>query len=1301
MTDYSSVSIPPPTNWQDFERHCRVLFAFIFNDPTTSLHGRPGQLQDGVDIFGRINSDNNRWFGVQCKGKERNYKGAVTETELRREVEKAHNFSPGLSEFILATTAPNDAKIQKIARKITQENTESGRPMVVHVWGWDELKNRISLYPEAIQAFHPNLTPFTGEISSGIADLKIKDENRDRKIDQVLKIVSNPNYAVRNTSDTATKASETIDIYLHGEIDNYRDLIRDGRSRTALNLLEKLKERCWKDASSRVQFRIVTNIGAAKLQLGDEKGAADDFLAAIEYDPTDKIGMANTVLAHLIKSNMAEAVKEGQAALRQDPMNADAASYLIQAHLNDDSITDPLILVPKELHDTPAVRMGVILFFRRRRQPEWRKAAREAFSLFPDVDELKRVAAEADLDEIMESRWILLGQCPPVGFGLDELHNPAIILESLWNKHKTIEGSLIDTSLPRNLTVAYRALGDHKSAGKILDEVLEKAPDDIGLVRERAAIHLVLDEEEKALKLLQEKSEKDPETAVMIAQQLMKIDSEAAREVLSNVDKSNVDEEHRLSASFIKIESYFKENKLDIVMDHANALAKAYPGKIEVLVFLAHCQNKCGDAAAEQTLTQAMELLDEASSFYDRFIIARELDRQQRDDEVVDVLDGLVDLTRDTPALRLLLPAMINSGRRRQVHDAIKKLPQDVAKKPFYLRIQSAVHMIRGDYVTAEKVMDHYLQMCPEDLSMRLKWIDVRMRRGNGTDVRAFLEGNVERLDGKPLDRIYLARWLNHFGFEERSLKLGYEVFLKNRKDPKIHLQYMGLLLFPSRAETINLEVAKVGVNVVFSIENERRECESYLIEPEEDLRTDDYAIPSDHLVARKALGLQVGDTFIIHEHKEPLEKWRIISIKHKWLDALHKSMERFERQFPMFKGFERIAIDQKATDSLQPVLARIKDRHDAIQAAFDQYEQNNLPLEFISHNFGGDLIEVWHGLQGAGRAFRVCIGTWMERNVALEAIERNECRGCVVDILTFHIIRRLGIEDAVSAICGPIGITESSVDVLRLRKEDIMSHIGNPFMTISWRDGQYFRDEITDEQLQHVLKMVDDDLDWIDQHCKILPAEGTRELPPQIRKLSGVFDRKSFDTILAADGSNRLLLCEDYAYRMIGAQEFRLESSWLQPVLMAAQKQNLLTTDRYVEATINMIDGGFRFISIDAVVLLKAASDKNDPDGRKFAKIAEMLGGSDADMVSHIRVAANFFTGIWREGDPSLQYQAQTGKILECLMRGQSKAFMTIIKKLRLLVSLRNKEFARYLSGWLKGHFSPSFNVKQSNTFK
>jgi len=1306
MADYSATTIPQPKDWQAFERHCRVLFECILEDSSTSLNGRTGQPQHGVDIWGRRVSSGGHYVGIQCKGKDSNYGKKITETELRKEVEKARHFNPSIREFFLVTTAPNDANIQEVARIITQGKETSDNPMDVTVWGWGELENLITQYSEAMRAFHPDLTPFTGKILGGIDDLKKEGDTRGQNIDKILEIVSMPGYMVQNASDTATKASESADSYLHGQIDDYRDLIKDGRAQTAFDLLEKLKQRCWDKASSRVRFRITTNIGAARLGLGDEKGAADYFLAALKFDSTNKIGMANATLAHLIKGNVPKAIKEARSALTQDPTNDNAASYLIQAHCDDDSIEDPFTLVSLELHDTPAIRVGVILFLRRRRRLEWRKAAREAFSLFPDVDELRRAAAEADLDEIMESRWVLMGQCLPAGFDVEILRTAAINLKSLWDKNKTIEGSLVDTSLPHNLAVAYRALGNNESAGKSLDEALAKSSDALDLIRERAAVHLVFDEDGKALELLQENAGKDPDAAVMIAEQLLKKDPKAARKVLDDIDKTGSEESERLTASFLKAESYFKEKNPEVGLEQANILAKKYPERIEALVFLALCQNRCEDPSSDETLTRAMELLDETSSFYDRFITAKELEKRQRYDDVVDVLDGWVDLTRDTPALRMLLPAMINSDRRQQLHNAVKNLPKDIAGIPFYLRVQAATHMIRGDYPAAEKIIDQYFKLSPPNLFMRLKWLDILSRRRAETDIKTFLEGNVEELEGDPLDRMYLARWLQRFGFEERSLKLGYEVLLNNQKSPEIHLQYMALVL--DGTEAINLEVSEIGPDVFFTMKNKQGKSDSYVIEPDERLRTNLSAIAPDHLMAEKAFGLRVGDTFVIDENKDPQEEWRIVSIKHKCLNVLHNSMESFERQFPECRGIEMITMAPKAssTDSLKPIITRLKNRHDLIKTALDQYEQNHFPLEFISHNFGGDIMEALDALRGAGRSFRVCMGSSAERKAAFEAIDNNGRSGCVVDVLTFHIIRRLAIEDAVSAICGPFGITESSVDVLRLRKEKIMSNIGKQSMNLFWRNGQCFREEITEKQIQDALQTVNNDLDWIDRHCEILPAEGIQEVPPDMRKISGVFGKDFLDSILAAEGSKRLLLCEDYAYRILGAQKFGLNSSWLQPVLMSAKKQNLLSMDKYAEAIFQMIDGGFRFISIDAQVLLAIGQNQNDPDGIKFVQVAEVLGGPDADMLSHIRVATNFFTEIWEKQGryPSLQCQAQTGKILECLVRNRSKELVTILKTLLLLVpskynlppltSLRYNGFYRYLDNWLKGHFLRLFNT-------
>ena len=55
MTTSVSQQIPPPKNWQDFESLCADLWTKIWKDPDTQMHGRQGQAQYGVDVYGRPN----------------------------------------------------------------------------------------------------------------------------------------------------------------------------------------------------------------------------------------------------------------------------------------------------------------------------------------------------------------------------------------------------------------------------------------------------------------------------------------------------------------------------------------------------------------------------------------------------------------------------------------------------------------------------------------------------------------------------------------------------------------------------------------------------------------------------------------------------------------------------------------------------------------------------------------------------------------------------------------------------------------------------------------------------------------------------------------------------------------------------------------------------------------------------------------------------------------------------------------------------------------------------------------------
>jgi hypothetical protein len=53
MVDHTSVTLLKPKNWQDFERHSRLLFEYALKDPQVQNNGVQGQRQNGVDIFGR------------------------------------------------------------------------------------------------------------------------------------------------------------------------------------------------------------------------------------------------------------------------------------------------------------------------------------------------------------------------------------------------------------------------------------------------------------------------------------------------------------------------------------------------------------------------------------------------------------------------------------------------------------------------------------------------------------------------------------------------------------------------------------------------------------------------------------------------------------------------------------------------------------------------------------------------------------------------------------------------------------------------------------------------------------------------------------------------------------------------------------------------------------------------------------------------------------------------------------------------------------------------------------------------
>lgn len=133
----ASLSLRRPNNWQDFETLCKKLWGEIWNCPEIKKNGRSGQTQHGVDVYG-IPFGEDKYYGIQCKGKDEYTNKQFCEDEIEKEINKAKSFQPPLKKLYFATTAVKDSGIEEFVRKQNIENIANGL-FEVHLFSWEDI----------------------------------------------------------------------------------------------------------------------------------------------------------------------------------------------------------------------------------------------------------------------------------------------------------------------------------------------------------------------------------------------------------------------------------------------------------------------------------------------------------------------------------------------------------------------------------------------------------------------------------------------------------------------------------------------------------------------------------------------------------------------------------------------------------------------------------------------------------------------------------------------------------------------------------------------------------------------------------------------------------------------------------------------------------------------------------------------------------------------------------------------------------------------------------------------------------
>lgn len=148
MPTIQTVHLPKPTDWDEFEKICLMACENRWAPTSLTRHGRPGQAQQGVDIYGKDNL--NRLTGVQCK----NTVGGISAKTIDAEILNAEKFRPALGVLYIATTADSDAPIQRYIREKSAER-EKANKFPVDIMFWGDVARDLGRNANTLQILYP------------------------------------------------------------------------------------------------------------------------------------------------------------------------------------------------------------------------------------------------------------------------------------------------------------------------------------------------------------------------------------------------------------------------------------------------------------------------------------------------------------------------------------------------------------------------------------------------------------------------------------------------------------------------------------------------------------------------------------------------------------------------------------------------------------------------------------------------------------------------------------------------------------------------------------------------------------------------------------------------------------------------------------------------------------------------------------------------------------------------------------------------------------------------------------------
>lgn len=1269
-----SFDFPPPENEADFETFCLAVFREYLPARDLQKYARRGQGQQGVDLLGHLQRD--ELCGIQCK--LRNADQTLAENDVTAEVEKAKEFSPPLSKYIIATTARRDPKIQRLAVGITRLHLEQGL-FSVHVYAWEDLKEILKLSPLLVRNLY------------GVGETALF-----MTVEDVVSIGAGAVVDLRHAP--ATDYDQ--------EIDEAFDFVGQGKPEVTIELLGRLRRRRWDQLSARQKYRVLANIGNAWLARQDSDRAAQAYLEAATYEPSDEHARAYEALAYLLVEDRERAFELADALCQDHPTLSRGHMIRIRCSPPDASLSELVESVPVAVCGEPEV---VLALHDRALAAGWateaerivREYARKDHDWAPLTLALARTVLQQELEAIH------IGLDGPILSDAARVSEAADLLTKGLDQIPESDPEHLRLEVYLNRGTCLRLLGEVDRARADFREAERLAPDD-----ERVAIAIArsaypgsgnLDE---AIGILNEYLEQNESQlcGMLLAELLWRReepdDLERASRILEPLVPSlpEVEEDHRADFVELLANLYIRLGRSDEASDLVEGLGEellpATRHAIQANVFRQLGRRE----EALATASLAREELNDSSDWHEVRRVALLLEQLDRYSDAFPLWRRVASPDLVSTETHHLLHCARQAGE----HGFVMEYCRELRSRGHYDK-RSVSHEIEtllqyDEYREAKEAFLEYLGANPKDKLVRLHLSTLALQQGwddlvqndpselpTLEEVRSAQVGaevvNVLRLGPDPT----------------LAVDFAYGLWRKFPDSAAAHAALQLSVLLPGESGlSIPSELSRVEPGTAVRwIDCDTAESNWVVIEDAEDASMARGEYRSEHKVVQAMLNKEVGDEFSLSEIGFRDRRGRIEEIRDKRIFRAQEAMNQWTQRFPDRPFVEavpfRVREDSPAShDDFHEVIEIMRRHSEQRERIEESYRESRVPIAAFAHLMGKPVFEtVGYLAAKAELPVRACRGS--SRDFDEVKLVLDDATAVVLEpsaLATLALLEDTSIIDEMPFRCY---VTEGTLQEL---SGDLLldAPMGRTQGYMGYRDGRLYLSEVREEDVLEEREQREKLIDLLEAKCEVVGGRDLAQLQVDKRRL--LLDhlaRSSVESVAAASSRGVPIWTDDHLLFVLLNEDLPSSHVWTQSVLLWAQSLGIVSGDRHSRAVARLLRYGYTFTSMSPETVLdtcKATAWRTD-DEELSAVLAE-FGNRDWESAAAVRVTFRTVQEVWRQAELEEQARAVTTRIVAALARrGDGLAIINLLYKnvdqIMGLNVIRAEALKELLQGYLK----------------